>query len=417
MLIRYLGLTIALLGSSLLIVAALGAIGKAELPADKASGNPSGMETAEASNRLRGIEQSVDDLHTTLQSKVGQIETSVSQTQQDLQALREIVDAGQQQIPDPNFDTPSGDELSRIETQLKGLKSRLVAQDGKLSDLGASVAEHSKWAREKLVRLADTMPQIGPLEDQLEKVAGKVDAVSEGLEELKQHQPRPIEDSDPDPKFDAPSGDELSRIETQLKGLKSRLVAQDGKLSDLGTSAAEHSKWAREKLVRLADTMPQIGPLEDQLEKVAGKVDAVSEGLEELKQHQPLPIKDSAPASTDCEIKSEPIIIRFGVDSISLAPDTNGQLDTLAQILSRCEEVVLTVEGHTDATGSGSYNLALASRRIAAVTNYLGNFGVSHNRLIPVVAGEYDPATTNATLEGREINRRVVLTMMRFRRQ
>ena len=58
-----------------------------------------------------------------------------------------------------------------------------------------------------------------------------------------------------------------------------------------------------------------------------------------------------------------------------------------------------------------SYNLELSKRRIDEVTQYLVSSGVSSNRLKSVSFGESKPAATNATQEGRTINRRVVLTL------
>ena len=68
----------------------------------------------------------------------------------------------------------------------------------------------------------------------------------------------------------------------------------------------------------------------------------------------------------------------------------------------------IRVYGFTDATGSAGYNKELAQQRAESVRNWLvknGKLDESRISLHPV--GEAQPAATNATTEGRQLNRRV----------
>jgi len=86
-------------------------------------------------------------------------------------------------------------------------------------------------------------------------------------------------------------------------------------------------------------------------------------------------------------------------------------LNQLADILNKYPNAKLTIEGHTDNTGSNAYNLTLSNNRAKAVVDYLVNKGIAVSRLNGVGFGEDKPVTTNNTAEGRTLNRRVELIL------
>ena len=59
--------------------------------------------------------------------------------------------------------------------------------------------------------------------------------------------------------------------------------------------------------------------------------------------------------------------------------------------------------------GGDAYNLGLSDRRAKAVFDYLASRGVDPARLSSVGKGETAPIADNATAEGRQENRRVML--------
>ena len=67
------------------------------------------------------------------------------------------------------------------------------------------------------------------------------------------------------------------------------------------------------------------------------------------------------------------------------------------------------IVGHTDSIGTEQYNQALSERRAKAVFDYLASRGVSPSRMQAIGMGESDPVADNATAEGRQLNRRVML--------
>ena len=70
------------------------------------------------------------------------------------------------------------------------------------------------------------------------------------------------------------------------------------------------------------------------------------------------------------------------------------------------------IVGHTDASGSDSYNQSLSERRASSVANYLKGQGVSEQRVIAIGMGELRPIADNSTSDGRQANRRVEITMV-----
>ena len=82
--------------------------------------------------------------------------------------------------------------------------------------------------------------------------------------------------------------------------------------------------------------------------------------------------------------------IEFGFDSAELTGNAMRDLDGVAAALNdpRLAAARLTLEGHTDATGSAGYNLRLSQRRADAVVAYLVRRGVAGVRLRAAGFGE-----------------------------
>ena len=83
--------------------------------------------------------------------------------------------------------------------------------------------------------------------------------------------------------------------------------------------------------------------------------------------------------------------IEFGFDSAELTGNAMRDLDGVAAALNDPQLAAsrLTLEGHTDATGSEGYNLRLSQRRAEAVVAYLVRRGVAGARLRAAGFGEH----------------------------
>ena len=101
--------------------------------------------------------------------------------------------------------------------------------------------------------------------------------------------------------------------------------------------------------------------------------------------------------------------IHFDFDKASIRNDSVPLLKQIAVALQNNPLWTLSITGHTDSIGEQSYNLKLSKARAESVKSRLVQLGVDPSRLNTAGAGSSNPVATNDTLNGRALNRRVVL--------
>ena len=104
--------------------------------------------------------------------------------------------------------------------------------------------------------------------------------------------------------------------------------------------------------------------------------------------------------------------VTFDTDSAALRPQFFGVLNSVGKVLTEYDKTVVEVAGHTDSTGSDSHNMQLSQRRSNTVGEYLYTQGIMDQRIISVGMGEHHPIADNSTPEGRQLNRRVEITLV-----
>ncbi|CUX79617.1 MAG: putative outer membrane protein [Roseibaca calidilacus] len=97
----------------------------------------------------------------------------------------------------------------------------------------------------------------------------------------------------------------------------------------------------------------------------------------------------------------------FATDSATVRPDLQSDLRVIANNLVDYPRSDVRVVGHTDNTGSASYNQGLSERRAASVAQVLFNNGVAASRVRAEGRGLTQPVADNGTASGRQQNRRV----------
>lgn len=86
------------------------------------------------------------------------------------------------------------------------------------------------------------------------------------------------------------------------------------------------------------------------------------------------------------------IKIKFDFDSASLRDDQKSKLDTLCQVMNAVDVKLFQIVGHTDSSGSASYNENLSLLRAQEVKRHLVNeCAVDENRLEAIGLGESAP--------------------------
>ncbi len=86
-------------------------------------------------------------------------------------------------------------------------------------------------------------------------------------------------------------------------------------------------------------------------------------------------------------------------------------LDSVAIVLRKYDRTNVMITGFTDNVGNAAYNQTLSERRAASVGAYLTSQGIAPNRIFTDGRGKRNPMASNATPEGRAMNRRVVITL------
>jgi outer membrane protein OmpA-like peptidoglycan-associated protein len=132
----------------------------------------------------------------------------------------------------------------------------------------------------------------------------------------------------------------------------------------------------------------------------------------------PFALYTGAPAqgrTLECAMPTEPPLgcgsvihgINFDFDSAVLRPESMPILEKLAEGLADDPSSTISIEGHTSAEGSESYNQSLSERRAQAVVEDLAGRGIAAAKLRAVGHGEGLPIATNEDENGRAMNRRV----------
>lgn len=95
-----------------------------------------------------------------------------------------------------------------------------------------------------------------------------------------------------------------------------------------------------------------------------------------------------------------------------ITSDQKGQVEEVAQFMKQNASTKVTIEGHTDNTGSEALNKKLSKLRAEAVRQSLiKDFGIAADRVKSEGYGSAKPIDSNDTAEGRQKNRRVMATI------
>lgn len=102
--------------------------------------------------------------------------------------------------------------------------------------------------------------------------------------------------------------------------------------------------------------------------------------------------------------------LEFDLGKATIRPSSFESLDRVAALLIE-KNFKLKLAGYTDNTGSLQLNNRLSKERADAVKSYLVSKGANPNNIETYGFGPKDPIASNATPEGRQLNRRVEFTL------
>jgi outer membrane protein OmpA-like peptidoglycan-associated protein len=102
--------------------------------------------------------------------------------------------------------------------------------------------------------------------------------------------------------------------------------------------------------------------------------------------------------------------IYFDTDKTVVKPESRPTLNEIAKLLASQPKLNVFIVGHTDSQGTYDYNMSLSRRRAEAVAATLvQNYKIAKSRLSTAGVGFLAPVRSNATEDGRTLNRRVEL--------
>ena len=99
--------------------------------------------------------------------------------------------------------------------------------------------------------------------------------------------------------------------------------------------------------------------------------------------------------------------VLFDTNKHAIKTEAKDVLSKIAAFLVKNKQYVVEIQGHTDSTGTASFNDPLSQRRADSVVEFLVGEGVSADRLTAKGYGASDPIDSNDTADGRAKNRRV----------
>ncbi len=105
--------------------------------------------------------------------------------------------------------------------------------------------------------------------------------------------------------------------------------------------------------------------------------------------------------------------INFATGTANLEPLAKSYLDKVGALLEAAPNLNLSIEGHTDNTGTQQVNERLSTDRANAVMQYLTGRGIEAGRLEARGFGSSAPVADNSIPEGRAKNRRVEMDILR----
>lgn len=121
-----------------------------------------------------------------------------------------------------------------------------------------------------------------------------------------------------------------------------------------------------------------------------------------------------APVQTSAQIVNTPrgpsltlSNVLFDFEQTSLRTQASETVSKAVAYLKANPKRSALIEGHTDHTGDEQYNHGLSLKRSESVKNALISQGISTSRIKTTGLGETSPIADNASLEGRQSNRRV----------
>lgn len=105
--------------------------------------------------------------------------------------------------------------------------------------------------------------------------------------------------------------------------------------------------------------------------------------------------------------------ILFDVGKAVVKKESKPELDKVVAFLKQNPTTEIELSGHTSSEGDAAMNRSLSYRRVQACKDYVTKKGVDAGRIVTVGYGPDRPVASNETEDGRKLNRRVELRVVK----
>ncbi|GAC1433442.1 MAG: hypothetical protein NVS1B11_15930 [Terriglobales bacterium] len=208
---------------------------------------------------------------------------------------------------------------------------------------------------------------------------------------------------------------EQSKAQAEEAQARAQTEAQQRQQAEAQQQAAEQARIAADQARQQAEqATQQANEQAKQAELARQQADQARQQAENEKTqmrarllqqlNQVLQTKDSARGL----IVSMPDVL-FDTGKAELKPVARERLAKVAGILLAYPDIKVEIDGHTDNTGTLSFNQKLSEQRAESVRSYLGQQGVAQSTMNTQGFGPSQPIASNDSAAGRRQNRRVEL--------
>jgi OmpA-OmpF porin, OOP family len=103
----------------------------------------------------------------------------------------------------------------------------------------------------------------------------------------------------------------------------------------------------------------------------------------------------------------------FDFNATTLNGESSKELNQLTSFMKAQKTMVIEIAGYTDNVGTEDANLKLSQERADAIRDYLLKHGVHTRKIVAKGYGSSDPVASNDTQEGRKLNRRTEIHIIK----
>jgi OmpA-OmpF porin, OOP family len=195
-------------------------------------------------------------------------------------------------------------------------------------------------------------------------------------------------------------GQQTTQNSQQIQDTKSQVAKVDENAQN-GISAANEKAGTADQ--HASDAMNHANDAMTRATTADQKSDQNSQSIDKL--------RDVVANIDDYKLQTT-VTVPFKLDKAALTPDTQQDLDKLAQDVQADKRFFIAVEGFTDKTGSKAYNEALSRKRADAVVEYLvAKHDIPIYRIHMIGLGDEKPLDDARTRAARAKNRRVEVSV------